>query len=136
MRFKKFLFLGLIIALIVGAIYVGISLFSGKDTRAVNGASKKFIGAVLDSRFEDAYKLTSKDFQTKQNLDEFSAAMGGIATEKPVYEASKTIVTNKSANYFQTVRNLPKTTAGRTDGYFSLLLVNEDGWKVVSAKVR
>jgi hypothetical protein len=136
---KKGIIIGGII--IIGLGLFGIGWYSRPiyDTKQLDSASsqaKTYISDVLNGKPVDAYALTSSGLKDQQSQAKFVEAMKNVTSSKPSY-GKVTVLKNQDGSviYVQAVDGLPKTSNGRTSGLFTIMLVDQGGWKVNASSI-
>lgn len=136
---KKSLLIVGVLVLAVGLYVAGFYSRGKYDQQQAKAAEKvgaAFVQDLMSGKTSEAYGLTSKSLQSKQNKDSFTKTTASLKTDKPTYEGAQS--TSKDGHYYysQKVLGLPASESGNTTASFFLVLDQQgSGWKVSQVTV-
>jgi hypothetical protein len=127
---KKISMIALVLAVFIGGYFANTGVAALNQTRAESSA-KSFVSLLTADKAALAYKNGGINMRKAQTEADFVATMSNLTATKATYTDESIIVKGKTAVYTATVDGLPPTATGRTNGIFTVGLV-QDGlsWKV------
>lgn len=130
----------------LGVLLVAVGLFAaGYYTRGVyeqqqdKAAAKvgaAFVQDLVNGKTSEAYSLTSKSLQSKQNKEDFTNTVKGLKADKPTYDGIQSSAKDGHYYYSQRVLGLPAAANGNTTASFFIVLDKQGmNWRVSQVTV-
>ncbi len=116
--------------------YLGNNKVQAMKTAQVNEAGRNYVSAILSGDLDNAYAMSSSELQKNQTKEDYIKTLKDLKTSDILLTDEQAAFSDQGVSYSVVANNLPPNPDGATDGLFTLILVNENGWKAKTVDVQ